>query len=255
MNPVISGQLTQFRKVNADIEYDDPTLFEVFCIHSIENGLLSESIDPFSVHLQGNEFGLDGLGIIVQGEVCTTTDEAEAAFSIGKRHDVEFHFFQSKTSEKLDYGELSKFFDSVIAFIKNDFVDPSIQLQDLLDVKNYTYSQPLRQNPAIRCFFACGGAADIGREAQKLIEATQARLEALSMFDTIELNVVDASKLQSGYRSATNAISASIEFSKHITLPQHKAVSKAFLGFVPAHELMGTSIFDHCRGRAAVPVA
>lgn len=237
MNPVVQGQLRQFMAANSDVELQESDAFEVLSIHAIENGLLTESIDPFSAHLDGTEFGIDGIAILIQGEICTNTDEAEAALSSGKRHSVEFHFFQSKTSENLDYGQLSKFFDGVVAFMNGTFLDPSDQVKDLLAVKDLLYTKALRANPSIRCFFVYTGSGEIGRESSQLIELTETRLESLAMFSDIEIRVFDAKAIQAAFRSATNSISASIEIEKYITLPAHPSVSEAFLGVITADEL------------------
>ena len=238
MNPVVKGQLDQFMKANKDVKLSESDAFEVLTIHAVENGVLTESIDPFAAHLIGNEFGIDGIAILIQGEICTNADEAEAALSTGKKHVVEFHFFQSKTSDNLDYGHLSKFFDGVVAFIDGDFPDPSIQIQELSEVKDLVYSQALKRNPNIRCFFAYTGTGEVGRESKKLIEATEARLESKSLFDEIEIGIMGAKEIQTGYRSASNSITASIEIEKYITLPRHPSVAEAFLGVISAEELL-----------------
>ncbi|MBB2970185.1 hypothetical protein [Mesorhizobium sp. RMAD-H1] len=111
MNPVVKAQLKAFEKANPNVNLQENDLFEVFSIFSIQNGILTDNIDPFSAHLGGDEFGLDGIAILVQGELCTNSDDINSILGNGKNHSVEFNIFQSKTSEKLDYGEMSKFFD------------------------------------------------------------------------------------------------------------------------------------------------
>jgi len=238
MNPVIKGQIDQFLKANPHEDLTEAEAFEVLTIHAVENGLLTENIEPFSAHLKGSEFGLDGVAILIQGEICRDIDEAEIAFSTGKRHSVEFHFFQAKTGENLDYGALSKFFDAIFAFLDGTFLNPTDQLSDLMDVKEMTYGKDLRTNPNIKCFFSTTGPAEVSNESKKLISLTETRLEGLSLFENVEIRILGAKSIQSGYRSATQSISTSIEIEKYVTLPKHPSVSEAFLGVITASELL-----------------
>ena len=113
MNPIVKAQLKTFKEMNPNETMSESDLFEVMSIFSIENGALGENIDPFRAHLKGDEFGIDGVAISIQGALCTDIDEANEILSLGKNHSSDFHFFQSKTSVKLDYGNISKFLDAV----------------------------------------------------------------------------------------------------------------------------------------------
>ncbi|WP_198430355.1 hypothetical protein, partial [Xanthomonas arboricola] len=105
MNPVVSAQLGEFKRSNPNCFEKDSEYFEVFSIFSVENGLLGENIDPFDAHLKGEEFGVDGIAVLVQGTLCKDTDDVASVLAVGNHHLAEFHFFQSKTSEKMDYGD------------------------------------------------------------------------------------------------------------------------------------------------------
>ena len=153
MHPVIAAQLKEFSGTHSEECLSEPEFFEVFSIHSIENGLLGSNVDPFGAHLEASEFGIDGLAIIVQGELCTNVDQVAEALAVGKNHSVEFHFFQSKTAEHVDYGDISKFLDSVVDFFKDGRLAKSAQISDLRECKKLIYSSTSKKNPNIRCFF------------------------------------------------------------------------------------------------------
>ncbi|MDN3558137.1 AIPR family protein [Halomonas maura] len=238
MNPVVRAQLKAFGNAHPSKNLPENELFEVFSIFSISNGLLTDDIDPFSAHLEGSEFGIDGISLIIQGELCTNSDEVEGALSSGKNHTVEFNFFQSKTSEKLDYGEISKFFDATHDFFNNEFLSPSNQIIDLTAAKDTVYGSLLKKNPELRLFFVSTGSGDKSRQIKKLIEENKHKLLNLNIFSEVDIEVISAKDLQNGYRSATNSISEQIDIHKPITLPDHPSVQQAFLGFVSAEQLV-----------------
>lgn len=242
MHPVIEAQLKEFSDTHSQETLTEYEYFEVFSIHSIENGIMGLSIAPFEVHLDENEFGIDGVSIILQGELCTDVDQVEAALSVGKNHSVEFHFFQSKTSEKYDYGDVTKFLDAVVDFFKEGELAKSPQIDDLRACKELIYSSPTKKNPNIRCFFCTTGTGEKSIPVAKLIDANTKRMEEMSLFSEIDISVLGAKSLQDGYRAATNSISATFDFPRAITLPDHPSVDEAFIGVVSANELLKLTI-------------
>ncbi|WP_210240092.1 MULTISPECIES: hypothetical protein [unclassified Mesorhizobium] len=77
MNPVIRAQLRDFAKANSITAYTQEKQFEIYSIFSILNGLLGESVDAYDVHLDGDEFGVDGIAVVIQGESVNSRQEAE----------------------------------------------------------------------------------------------------------------------------------------------------------------------------------
>ncbi len=113
MHPVIKAQCQQFKANESLNQMSESEVFEAYTIYSVVSGQLGHGINPLHVHLKGNEFGLDGVAVIIQGELATDTDEANAALEDLNNPEVEFAFFQSKTGTSYDYGDISKLFDAV----------------------------------------------------------------------------------------------------------------------------------------------
>ncbi|MFT5322935.1 MAG: hypothetical protein ACI8P0_000780 [Planctomycetaceae bacterium] len=238
MNPVVKAQLSEFSSSNPVDGFKEQDYFEVYSIFSTANGILHESVDPFDLHLKGDEFGLDGVGVLVQGENCPDADTAAAAITDKKEPIVEFLFFQAKRSSKFDYGDISKFFDGVYGYFDGGMGCESEQLDDLLGATDHVYKSALRRNPKLRCLFATTGNYESVQRIEKLIDANRSRLEDLNLFEAVDIQLLGAKELQAGYRSATNANSASFEFPKSQTLPDHQSVEQAYIGFVAAAQIM-----------------
>jgi len=113
-NPIIKSQLAAFENFFALDLKDESENFEKYSIFCISNGRDGLGLQPDDFHLEGSDFGLDGVGITVGGEIATSSEELH---SLKRINDAEFYFFQSKTSEGVDYGNLSKFLDAVEGFL------------------------------------------------------------------------------------------------------------------------------------------
>ncbi len=244
MNPVVKAQMSKFFQTNPGVKLEEPSLFEIFSIHAILNGLRSESIDPFAAHLSGDEFGIDGIALLIQGSLCQTVDDVAECLSHGKNHEIEFCFFQSKTGNKIEYGELTKFFDGVTDFFEGTYLDPTAQLEELMDAQGAIFKEAFKQNPKLRLFYATTGTAELSKQNKKLIADKRAKLSNLNIFESIQFSPIGAKSLQDGYRSATNSNSRDIEIIKPLTLPEHPSVQQSFIGYVKAEELVKIATQD-----------
>lgn len=240
MNPVVKAQLAEFSKSNLIAGFKEEDYFEVYSIFSILNGDLNNSVIPFEVHLKGTEFGLDGVAILVQGQLCLDSEEVAAV--VDPNSNVDFVFFQSKRSEKFDYGDIAKFIDGVCGFFDDTMAGESDQLDDLIAAQKEIYSAPLRKNPSVRCFYISTGSYEATNRIEKKLDSGRSKLKEMNLFEEIEIDLVGAKRLQNSYRLATNSNSATIEFSKCQTLPTHDSVEEAYIGYIDARELLNLVI-------------
>lgn len=238
MNPVVKAQLSEFRKANPGEDGSEADLFEVMSIFAVENGLLGENIDPFRAHLKGSEFGIDGIAILIQGELCCDADEASSILSIGKQHTGAFHFYQSKTSDSLDYGNLSKFLDAVHDFFTDQKLLMGDQINDLAGVRDLIFAAATKSNPDLRCYYCTTGSGEPAPPLEKLIESNKERLQALNIFGDIVIECLGAKSIQEGFRAATNSTAASLNFPKAVIMPEHEKVEEAFIGFISADQIL-----------------
>ena len=158
MNPVIRAQLRDFAKSNSLEAETQENQFEIYSVFAILTGLLGESIEAYDVHLKGNEFGVDGIAVIVQGELVRNRQEAEDKLTAIKDPSVEFLFFQAKTSASYDYGDISRFFDAVTGFFDGNLRGESDAVDDLIGAMDAVYERGVgRKNPKISCYYVTTG--------------------------------------------------------------------------------------------------
>lgn len=241
MNPVNQAQMKEFSEAYDLSDKTDSDQFELYSIYSIINGGSGENIDPFDAHLIGCEFGLDGVAIIVQGNIVIDADDAEVAINDTKNPQIDFYFFQSKTSNSFDYGEISKFFDSIKGFFSGTVRGESDQLDDLMSAKDYLYAHGVkRKNPGIFCYYASTGNYEQQTRIERLVENTKNELSELSMFneDRIQIHMYGASQLQRLYRAASTATEVTLDFKESVVLPRHDSVDEGYVGYISAAELL-----------------
>ncbi len=241
MNPVIRAQLREFAKANSLEEKLEDRQFEIYSIFSVLNGALGESIDAYDIHLDGDEFGLDGIAVLVQGEPVRNRQEAEDKLDAIKNPVIEFIFFQAKTGTSYDYGDVSKFFDAVTGFFDGSLLGESDTVDDLIAAKDAVYERGIgKRNPRISCYYVTTGNYEEPSRIEKLRAAFRAELQELNIFDpsATRSEMVGARDLQQWYRTATTATDVEIDFPRNVVMPSNDHVEEAYIGYVDAKNLL-----------------
>ncbi len=243
MNPVNQAQVKGFAETY-DLKSESLSdQFELYSIYSILNGGSGENVDPFEAHLASTEFGLDGVAIIIQGNLVSDLDEAASILDEVNNPQIDFYFFQSKTSASFDYGDARKFFDAIDGFLNGSMKGESDQLDDLIEAKEYIYEHGVgKKNPGLFCFYATTGRYEpkASKQLHRLIENTEDGFQEAALFDEhrIQISMVGAAELQRLYRAAVTASQVRIEFKDAVVLPEHESVDEGYIGFISAEELL-----------------
>lgn len=241
MNPVVRAQVKEYATLSDLSGRPEHEQFEVYSIYSVLNGGLGESADPIDAHLAGDEFGVDGVAIMVQGRLVADRDAALEAIDGIKNPSIDFYFFQAKTSTSFDYGEISKFFDSCLGFFNDDMKGESPQLDDYIDAKDVLYEHAVgKRNPGFHAYYISTGNYDSPARIEKLISTTKSEIADLNIFDPayIKISMVGAKQIQDLYRAASNSVEVDIDFPRNVVLPSNVGVEEAYIGYVTAQELL-----------------
>lgn len=238
-NPIVNAQVADFAKAFSVTEWSESDQFELYSIHCICNGALAEQLDPTDVHLHDDTFGIDGACLLIQGELFQDSSDVSDFLEHTKRAQVDFVFIQSKSSARFDYGDISKFLDAVEEFFSKKPAQTG-SLKDLATAKDsvFSHASALQENPTLQCFYVTAGSYEAPDRIEKLLADRTQRLEARNLFSNIRIAMVGAKDLQAYYRASTSANSATITFDKNVVLPRSEKVTEAYLGFIPAKEIV-----------------
>ena len=95
MNVITESQLNDFKKENSYNGLSKSEAFEIFSIYSTMVGDLGLTDHSEDFHLKGSEFGIDGIGILIQGQPITSTSDLDHLSEHLRVSEIEFLFFQS----------------------------------------------------------------------------------------------------------------------------------------------------------------
>jgi hypothetical protein len=209
--------------------------FELFCIYSIVSREHSETFDIDRVSVgNGNDTGIDGIAIIVNGKLIESKDEVDDLINLNKYLDVTFIFIQSKSSGSFDSGDIAKFLFGVADFfeqqpklLRND------QIQEKADIMDYLYTKSAfmtKGNPKCKNYYVTTGNWNEDQNLKARFDAGKDDLIKKNLFSNVEIFPTGAPEIQRYYQSTKETISREIVFPNKVTLSDIDGVDQAYIG-------------------------
>lgn len=223
---------------------DTSVVFEHFCNFCVLSREYSDEFDLEEIHTGGgDDLGIDGAAIIVNGALVSSIEEISDLAEANKFIKAEFVFCQAKSQSNFDGKDIGNFFFGIRdLFAANDARLPrNEKLQAVEKIISMIYTKSAifkRGNPSLKLYFVTTGKWEQDARLMARVKTEKQALLDLNIFSVVEFIPVDALFLQKLFNKAKNRISKSFSFSGRVTLPPLPGVTEAFLGFVPVSEFL-----------------
>jgi len=248
MDRITESMLREFSAESGIDSLDESSRFEHFASYSTVQRLHAETFDTSDIVLGGNEPGIDGIAIIVNGLLAPDMDTFTAITESAATLDVVFIFIQADRSRSFETGKMGSFVFAVRDFFKDTPQLPrSDRLRELADIQAAIYGQSAkfkRANPGCYLFYVTAGEWTGETQLEARRQSGVADLRSESIFSSVEFECVGADVLQKLYRQTKNAIERDFTFTNHILAPEIPGVKEAYLGTLPATDLLSLIVSE-----------
>lgn len=241
MDRITRALITDFFETQEKIESDLSEDFEYFSNYSVVSNEYNKTFDPDSLVIGGGQdTGIDGIAIIVNGQLIEYENEIDDLLESNGYLEVSYIFIQSKTSSNFDTAEMHKFYYGITDFFSET---PSLKrnsdIQKINEISEYllTKASSFKENPVCKIYYVTTGVYD---EKDSNIEAVRSdyvrRLESLNLFEDIQSNMLGANEIGKLYRKTKNPISATFIFANKVTLKEIDDINQSYYGVIPFKE-------------------
>ena len=219
-----------------------PKDFEKLVNYSIISNEYSKTFEVDSVTVgDGNDTGIDGIAIIVNGQLIESREEIDDIIERSGSLEVKYIFNQAKTSSSFNSGEIgtflfgiNDFFASTPTLVRNE------SIERFAEISNYLYSKAsyFIENPDLKVFYVTTGKWTDDQNLSAVISQGHNNLEQKNLFDNVIITPLGAREIAKSYRKTKEAISTSFTFNNRVTLPNIKGISEAYIGLLPYSEFI-----------------
>lgn len=253
MDIITQGLTKQFQTERGLDALKDDEAFEAFAGFCVLSQFYEGEFDPDQFRMgAGGDLGIDVAGVIINGELYSDAAEVRDAVAQAKDLRVRFVIVQAKTSTAFQTKVFTDLADNLVhLYTAKQLTYPcSAEVLNLRACRDAVYAEVgklTRELPSISVLYvSTGTVGDALLEAKRA--AAAARLEATNLFDQVDVRAIGAREVRELYKRATDVVSAKFTMAKRITLPKIPGVDQAFLGVLPASELVARLLTDPSGG-------
>lgn len=214
--------------------------FELFANYCTLSKEYNRTFDTRTVTIgAGNDTGIDGIGIIVNGYLVDDTDEVSDLLEQNGYIEVTYVFVQAKTSSSFDSKEIGAFCFGVKDFFsenpglkRNDDVTRFAEISDYI----LNHAADFKEDPKCRMYYVTTGRWNDDPNHLAIINATKSDLETYNIFEEIDFYPIGATEISKLYRQTKSPNITEFIFSDKVTLPETKGINEAYYGIVSFSE-------------------
>ena len=229
--------------------------FIIFCVTSkyVRNQTITKSlIDDINIG-KGGDWGIDGLLIVVNGRIVTTTQDVEDMLNANGYLDVQFVFIQTKNVESINVGELGKALDGVEYVFKeiageNHLPPCNEGLSTYRNIIKHIYSNnaKFRDGKEAGCdfYFAYTGQYRAQRDFTARLNKTKKEIDALRLTSPFTHCIMDRDSIVEAYKETKAKNDVSIQVEQKLDMPTVDCIQESYLCLIPFSELKKLYIDD-----------
>lgn len=258
MNIILTSHFNEFKQTygyETIKESDAFELFSIYCITSkyIKSETISKNlIEDINIG-NGNDWGIDGFLIIVNGKIVTDKETIDDLLSANGSIKVQIVLIQAKTSEKFNASEvgmaLSGIEDIMRDVLGEEQLPPSNkELKNYLKLVKYIYQNSSDftdgKNPIVHGYYVCCGNYNENQDFEAKKAKTENYIKNTDLTDSFNYTFVDSKEIINYYKATKTKPEVTINIEQKLTLPKVENIDDAYLCILPFNELKKLYIKD-----------
>lgn len=241
MNQIIHSYLDAHIKEYEIETYRLAEAFEHFINKCIINRLTIERFDPKDIMTDGGEIGLDGVAILLNGQLVTDLETCTNIFNQNRKVNAKLVFIQTKTSESFDGGEISTFLKGIKHFFEDTVDRPKTneKMEKLIEIKDYIYTQMIGQStkPSLEMYYVCCGTWNEGNNLLNNIATDVRFFKDSGDFSDVIFYPYDKEKVITTYTEMRRKISRSFTMEKRLPFYLMNGIKVSYFGLIKCKDI------------------
>lgn len=243
MHTVIRGLVDSFSKnFSLDQSYDLPKQFEFFVNYILVAPKTSDiHLQPVEITTGDDDASLDGIAILIDGELVTSLEMAEDILQSSRRQlEVKIILTQVKSGEAFEKKEITNFMSGVINFLEDDSSYPEGDLNSinhkilfyiLANVRN------IKNNlPDIEVYYATSGIYRETKELKGAFNLIDKKIKEKTYFHSIKVEAIDRQKIIELHDNLSRDFTSRIKVEELFAIPATEKIPQSYLAMLKAKD-------------------
>ncbi len=229
-------------KLSSDFEHQnlkESKKFELFCNYCCVSKHFFGRFDPFDITTDEDDASIDGIAIIIDGDLIRTPDDALDIFKTHKTNlSAELVITQVKTAESFKKDEISNFKIGIEDYlsldpklpngkINNDSIEIfKILLANLNKIKN--------RRPDVHVYYCTTGVYSAEREIKATFEIIERYIITSEFFNKVSIKPLGRGEILKLYAELTEKNEAKLRVIDYFGMPEMPGIPQSYVAVVNA---------------------
>ncbi|MFC0348633.1 AIPR family protein [Undibacterium danionis] len=235
-----------------DFEHQDlreSKLYELFCNYCVTSKHYFGRFDPKIVTTDEDDASIDGVAIIVDGDLVTTLDDAEEAFRTHKTNlTVDVIITQVKSGEQFKKDEISNFNLGLNDYLSLDPKLPNGELNsdsiEILKIVFANLKKVRNRRPNAHIYYCTSGTYSAEREIKACFEIIKRSVEETELFFNVTVKPLGRGEILKLYAALTEKNEAKLKLLDYFGMPQMPGIPQSYVAVVNAKKYVDELLVD-----------
>lgn len=224
-------------------------LFEYFCNYCITSKHYLGRFNPKDVTTEEDDASIDGISIIIDGDLITTVDDAKKIFSTHKTNlSADIIFSQCKSGESFRKADINNYSVGIEDFIslKPKYPQGKINVASLKIFNEILANLRKIKNrlPNFYAYYCTSGNYKAEKEVKASFEALKRKVAGTDLFGEVHVFPLGRAELLKLYANATEKNEATLKLIDYFGMPKIPNIPQSYIGIANAKAFVTNVISD-----------
>lgn len=248
MHPILTKYIEDLSQ-SLETTEENSKVFEYFCNYVVTSRSYLGRFNPIDITTKENDASIDGMAVLIDGELILTADDAETAFKSHKTSlPVEVIITQAKSGEKFRKKDIANFNLGLQDLFSLDPALPNGEYnKTILSILNVVISNLNKikgKLPTVRIYFCTSGVYSEEKEISASFKIIEETCRKSDLFGKIEVNPLGRSELMKLWRSINDKSEATLELINFMGINEMPGIPQAYITTVKAKEFIKKVAMD-----------
>lgn len=243
---------THTNELSADFEHQDLSeskKFEMFCNYCCVSKHFFGRFDPIDVTTDEDDASIDGIAIIIDGDLIRTVDDALEVFKTHKTNlSADIIITQVKTGESFKKEEISNFKMGIEDYLSLDPKLPNGKLNsetiEIFKVLLGNLNKIKSRRPDVHVYYCTTGVYSAEKEIKASFDIIERYIVASEFFNSVSVRPLGRGEILKLYAELTEKNEAKLRVIDYFGMPEMPGIPQSYVAVVNAKTFVESLLRD-----------
>lgn len=249
MHIILANHVNELRDDFGYQGLNESKLFEIFCNYCVVSRHFLGRFDPIEVTTNEDDAAIDGIAIVIDGDLITTLEDAVEVFNTHKTNLlVDIVFVQAKSGEAFQKADVANFKMGLEDFLSLEPKLPNGKLNEesieIIKVVLANLKKVRNRRPNVHVYYCTSGTYKAEREIKAAFEIIENYIKDTELFFSVSVTAAGRGELLKFFADLSDKNEAKLTLIDYFGMPAMPGIPQSYVGVVAASNYVRSLLCD-----------